>query len=684
MTRTSIFSTRAFGLAAFGAVVTAASIVAVPIVMGEAVSGAVDDGALVSVSPARLLDTRESASAATVDGLLVGGGPVDAGSTTTITVASRGGVAATASAAMLNVAAVNPSANGFLTVFDCSTDVPLASSVNFQGGANTSNGVLAVIGSGGDVCVYASAPTDLLVDVNAFVPALGSPTPLTPARLVDTRADAPADATTDGLDVGGGAVPAMTVRAIEVAGRGGVPSDAQSVVLNVTAVLPDEKGYLTVYPCGTATPVASNLNYVADITVPNLSIVGLGDDGTVCVYPNGATDLVVDVNGYVPADATPTPMLPARMTDSRSSGATVDGLHVGTGPIVAGTTRTVPVNGRGTVPSGAETVVLNVTAVQPESAGHFRVFACGNAIPDASSVNYRAGEVVANLVTVGVGSSGSVCIFSSATSDVVVDVSGFVDVEADPDPVSEPSSSCENVAASFTTKGSVNPDLADPESSAVCVDGTVVISANGIPDYTYIRTSPGDPNAQDLTYSIPGTPTPAATTSDVARLGAIAVATNGVPIYGPTEGTGGDVLSLGGALSECGSHNGPGGFHMHLMGTSSTTDCIYTPAEVAAGPKLLGYAFDGFPIYTGNDQYTSSWELTDASLFATDTWSAHSYVAGSGDLDECNGLTDANGSYAYYTTDTFPYMLGCYTGTPTENGPDGDGGGGRPGGGPPG
>ncbi len=242
---------------------------------------------------------------------------------------------------------------------------------------------------------------------------------------------------------------------------------------------------------------------------------------------------------------------------------------------------------------------------------------------------------------------------------------------------------CEEIAAVFTTKGSANSNLAEPESSATCSDDMVTVTANGIPDFTYIGTSPGDPNAQNLVFSFPATPIVAAETTAIPLLGSMAIATNGVPIYGPTEGTGGDVLSLGGALSECGSHNGPTGFHMHLMGTSSSTDCMFTPEEVASAPQLVGYAFDGYPIYSGNDQYTSSWELTDSSLFATDTWAAHSYVAGSGDLDECNGLTDAGGNYAYYTTDTFPYVMGCYQGEVTLA--TGGGNGGGPGqGGPPG
>lgn len=243
-------------------------------------------------------------------------------------------------------------------------------------------------------------------------------------------------------------------------------------------------------------------------------------------------------------------------------------------------------------------------------------------------------------------------------------------------------SSCQDTAASFVTKGSANPALADPVVAATCVDGNLVVTSNGMPDYTYIESSPGSPEAQDLTFTFPAATTTATATTAVPLLGALGVAVNGVPLYGPTEATGGDVLSLVGALSECGSHNGPTGFHIHLFGTSETTDCIFTPAQANDAPQLLGYAFDGYPIYTGNSFYASSWVLTNDSLFASDTWSAHSYVAGSGDLDECNGLTDANGNYAYYTTDAFPYIIGCYRGV-VDLDASGGGGAGIGGGGPP-
>ncbi|MEM9561155.1 MAG: YHYH protein [Actinomycetota bacterium] len=242
------------------------------------------------------------------------------------------------------------------------------------------------------------------------------------------------------------------------------------------------------------------------------------------------------------------------------------------------------------------------------------------------------------------------------------DGSGTTETDDDTTVTASSGASCAEVAASFVAGPSANPDLPDPESSAVCEGGSVIVTANGIPDYTYIETSPGPPDAQDYTFTIPADPAAAAATTSVPLVGPLGVTLAGVPIYGPTEGTGGDVESIEGILMACGSHNGPTGFHLHLLGTSDTTDCDFSPEEVASGPQLLGYAFDGFPIYTGNDQYESSWELTDASLFATDTWSAHTHVDGSGDLDECNGRIDEDGNYAYYTTDAFPYVLGCFVG----------------------
>ena len=39
----------------------------------------------------------------------------------------------------------------------------------------------------------------------------------------------------------------------------------------------------------------------------------------------------------------------------------------------------------------------------------------------------------------------------------------------------------------------------------------------------------------------------------------------------------------------------------------------------------------------------------------------YEYIEESGDLDECNGMV-VNGSYRYYVTETYPWILGCFKG----------------------
>jgi hypothetical protein len=84
-----------------------------------------------------------------------------------------------------------------------------------------------------------------------------------------------------------------------VGGSAGVPPGATAAVLNVTVTDTDTPGYVTVYPCGGAVPLASNLNYVAGDTRANLVAVRIGTGGKVCFFTNGHAALVADIAGYV-------------------------------------------------------------------------------------------------------------------------------------------------------------------------------------------------------------------------------------------------------------------------------------------------------------------------------------------------------------------------------------------------
>ncbi|CAN5601794.1 hypothetical protein BH23ACT3_BH23ACT3_21350 [soil metagenome] len=120
---------------------------------------------------------------------------------------------------------------------------------------------------------------------------------LDPARLLDTRAGGE---TIDAAFAGGGPLTGGDEVVLQVTGRGGVPGDADAVVLNVAVNETANFGFITAYPCGAARPNASNLNYVPGQTIPNTVIVKVGVAGTVCLFSDQTTHLIADVNGAFP------------------------------------------------------------------------------------------------------------------------------------------------------------------------------------------------------------------------------------------------------------------------------------------------------------------------------------------------------------------------------------------------
>ncbi len=376
---------------------------------------------LVPLSPARLFDSR--GPNLTVDGQYSGSGPRPAGSITEVQVTGRGCVPIDATGVVLNVTAVQARAAGYASVFPCGEPVPNASNLNFAAGQNVPNAVVAKVGAGGKVCVFAEVPFDLLIDVNGYVPAGSTVGSTTPARLLDSRTGG---GTIDGQLAGIGQRSTGSVTEVTVAGRGGVPADASAVVLNVTVVQAGAAGYASVYPCGQAPPNASNLNFAAGETMPNTVVAKVGAGGKVCVFAEVPLDLLVDVNGFVPAGSTVGSLPPARLFDSRADGTTVDGALARTGRRGAGSITEVLVAGRGGVPADARAVILNVTAVQADAAGYVSVFPCGEAVPNASNLNFAAGQTVPNAVVAKVGAGGTVCVFAEQATHLLVDVNGFV------------------------------------------------------------------------------------------------------------------------------------------------------------------------------------------------------------------------------------------------------------------
>ena len=239
----------------------------------------------------------------------------------------------------------------------------------------------------------------------------------------------------------------------------------------------------------------------------------------------------------------------------------------------------------------------------------------------------------------------------------------------------------------------------------------IQVDANGLPNHDF-HSGPGCcASQQDTMWVIPLEPAnqtgcdPSESSEGCTMAperGAVAFAVNGVAIYGPEDGPGGDAVAGNeGAYEEdrqhvwlglCHGHSGPGGeYHYHADG-----NCIHWHPEeeetwlnysmessrtVTEHSPIVGFALDGYPIYgfVGWDadgevaEMTSSYRLKDGET-GYNGIDDYEYVAGLGDLDACNGQWGATpdypeGTYHYHTTWVngeggigFPYFILCYQG----------------------
>lgn len=254
----------------------------------------------------------------------------------------------------------------------------------------------------------------------AGVPAVITPAsgfvPLPPQRIVDTRSG-----------LGG---PRRKLRAgeqikVKVAGVAGIPaSGVTAVIANVTAVAPTDNMYLTVFPGSTARPGTSNLNGQPGRPVPNLVVMGVGNDGSIEVYnSDGETHCLVDVFGYATAGGGDrfTPLKPERLFDSRDGRGIPARRLGGQRPVE------IQVAGKAGVPAtGATAVVMNLTAARTESGGFLRLTPSGRTRAETSNVNFQAGDVVPNLVICQIGTNGKITLDADGLgADVIGDVFGY-------------------------------------------------------------------------------------------------------------------------------------------------------------------------------------------------------------------------------------------------------------------
>jgi hypothetical protein len=138
----------------------------------------------------------------------------------------------------------------------------------------------------------------------------------------------------------------------------------------------------------------------------------------VCVVGSAAADLIIDASGWFDAGTNATWLpAPTRVFSTR------DGIGVVKAKVTAGSVLTFPF---ASVPPGSTAAVVNLTVTDTEAGGFLTAYPCGSPTPDASNLNFAQGSTVANLAIVRPGVGNAVCIYSSATTDIIADLSGWL------------------------------------------------------------------------------------------------------------------------------------------------------------------------------------------------------------------------------------------------------------------
>ncbi len=240
-----------------------------------------------SMTPCRVADTRVGTGA-------LGGPSLAAGATRAFPVLSSAcgnNIPNNVAAYSFNLAAVPSGPLGYLTAWPTGQAEPVSAVLNAPTGTVTSNAAIVPAGTSGQISVYASNNTDLVIDINGyFAPAGGtnglSLYTVTPCRVLDTRVSS-------GVFSGTLPIPVQSV----TCGTGNIPAAAQAYVVNATVVPTAPLAYLTTWAQSLAQPLAATLNANDAAVTSNLALIPTVN-GSIAAYASNTTNLIVDVFGY--------------------------------------------------------------------------------------------------------------------------------------------------------------------------------------------------------------------------------------------------------------------------------------------------------------------------------------------------------------------------------------------------
>jgi hypothetical protein len=270
--------------------------------------------------------------------------------------------------------------------------------------------------------------------------------PIVPCRIVDTR-------------VAGGRVGANATRAFTVTGTGsafaaqggkaggcGIPTTAVAVEAAITAVSPTAAGFLRAWPAGSPAPTATFLNFAKGTSTTNAGSLAIATTGTQHLQVRnasaGANHFVIDVQGYYDptGGAEYVPIVPCRVVDTRLWSSLLASPPVVSRWIsIYGSLAQLQHQGGNPqgcdIPSGVVAIEASISVVNPKAGGYLRAYPFNTPMPTATFLNFAKGISTTNTGTLALATSPDMQLevvnFSTARTDIVIDVQGYYSTTAD-------------------------------------------------------------------------------------------------------------------------------------------------------------------------------------------------------------------------------------------------------------
>jgi hypothetical protein len=301
----------------------------------------------------------------------------------------------------------------------------VVSTLNSVDGRVKANAAIVGAGYQGDVSVYATNTTQVIIDIDGYFAPVGSSTlafyPLTPCRIADTRK------TTYPSGLGAPHLSGNMNRDFPIlnATSCNIPSTAAAYSLNLTAVPYQGEllGYLEVWPTGQmpANPV-STLNNITGTIVANAAIVPAGSMGDITVFPSGDTDLLIDIDGYFAPAGTGGlslyPVAPCRALDTRKIGTGQPFTGPLTPPLNVVQSPCLP-------PSNAGAYVFNATVVPSGPLGYLALWPDGEMQPVVSTLNAADGAITNNMAIVPTNNGSIDAYAAGGLTQLLLDISSY-------------------------------------------------------------------------------------------------------------------------------------------------------------------------------------------------------------------------------------------------------------------